>query len=222
MEASESMYPQVCDRQYGEETCLIHSGCKVTHHCNECKMLVCSRCIQSPVHQGDTFTELKTCLGNMIATRIEQFDYSDKVIDSALSTIGEEIITSHKESEFKENDSNLTVQIKKQFKRYYDTRILCQRNYETLLRANKNIFPQKRQKYMNVMESGSDIMRYDTGVQQSKEKIFDIQTKPSMPMMANVKYISNILIIIQNKTNKISKAYTELRWVLPWVMSSIL
>ena len=83
-------------------------------------------------------------------------------------------------------------------------------NYETLLKLFGDQLPNKRKMYVDILRSGSDVMKYATGSLMYKDLVANIQTKPRIPVLTNVKHIKNILENLQNETDRISRLYTEL------------
>ena len=168
---------------------------------------MCLECITSPEHTIHTFIKFRECLRNAedkIAKRLEDIDkHLVSQFDTELSSVTEEIRI--RQMECKTHEFHLKKENKvKQFRRYYDIVIISLRNYETLLNMYNQQLPKIRKKYADIMKTGSDILRYDTGVQLTSDIRDEIQSRPIIPELTNVKHFDDVMRKLQQEIGRIS------------------
>ena len=221
-QACVSFYPQVCTRKQGEEWCHLHPGHKVTLLCRECKMLLCVEClVTSADHKGHTTTLLSKCLREPVSNigkKINNIDRQKKtIIEKEISVLVEDLkryehieltqIEKIMTSDLVESTKTDHIQ---QYKRYTSVVTNIHNYHVRLLWQIVNNLSRNQLNLVNVLQSGSDVIKYDTGMYQETDVSEQTPNKPQIPELTNMKDIDDVMDKLQHVLERISKTYIEL------------
>ena len=187
---------QVCGRGRGNEICPLHPGHTVTTLCCECNVLVCLECLYCPEHVRHTFKKLQDCLRgpmNNIAKRVNDLQKHTIQVDEDIFDI--EIMQAEYENIRNTNIKNAQQRKLKTRDRehlmsslniYYDA-------VQHILDHNKQLFQSYKERilgtvreYKEVFESGSDVLKYETGVNMPTMQLRGVPKTPNIPNLANI------------------------------------
>ena len=194
---------QVCDRLRGDEICPFHPDHKVSSLCRTCGILVCFDCMTSSEHGGHTFKKIKECLREPIDSIGKYlFDIDKKLI----SMIDKELSTTKKERAEKiqrhktnvQDIKNQRTHLKELIDESTDSKVVqmdehLQSVLESLdkhieiLESIKGQLNEDKKQFHDVMEQGSEVLKYDTGLGiENKTKSFKV---PEQPKTTNLQHI---------------------------------
>ena len=193
---------QVCDRLKGQETCPFHKGQRITTLCKTCGILVCLKCITSFEHEGHTFKEITSCLDeptDIIAKHIKEIekrlliaveqDLSEMKKQRTLSVEkhnkGCEQIKEQRQLAHNQIDTNadsMVVKWDKHLQQILD--ILDKHTLE--LESLQNQLNEERKECSEILGKGSNILKYDAGLEiKNTKKMQRIPKPPNISELDN-------------------------------------
>ena len=193
---------QVCDRLRGQETCPFHKGHKITSLCKTCGILVCLKCMMSPEHDRHSFKEITSCLReptDNLAKHITEIEKKLLVaVEKELSelkkqktcsiqkhTKGVEEIKEQRKRAHRQIDTNadsMEVQWDEHSQKVlevFDQHILG-------LESLRNQFNEERKECSEILQKGSNILKYDAGLEITKKTRMERIPKP--PVISELEY----------------------------------
>ena len=194
----------VCERTKGQETCPFHPGHKITTLCKTCGVLICFECVIATEHKGHTFKKISECLReptNNIARYIDTIDRQLLVaIDKELSAIKTEKKESiQKQTIIVQNLKEQGTKLKKDIengvssmaarldKHLHDILDVLDKHIH-VLESHRKCLTEERKEYTNVLQDGSEILKYDVGNEVLDKD--DVQASfPEHPNIPNLQYI---------------------------------
>ena len=191
---------QACERTLGQDTCSFHPGQQLTSHCRECGTLVCVECVMDPQHRGHIFQKIKECLREPV-TRIER--YISKIDKVLLSAVEKEFTETQKEknerivkhaktvkdlndqgTKFKTDiDAQTESMVSEMDTELQNANKLLDKHMDSLASLKKYL-TEERKKYVDIIKSGSEILKFDSGselLSTNKEK--EIPKHPIIPSL---------------------------------------
>lgn len=196
---------QVCDRLPGKELCSLHNRDKITSLCITCRILVCLSCVMSPEHAGHTFNDISLCLReptNNLAKRIKEIEKKDLIdVEKELSEMKNQRaqdVKKHKEMTEQINQQRQYSRLKIDEKADsmviksdgHSKQVLDDLDEYTLkLESRRNKLQEERKQCSEILQKGSNILKFDAGMQIKKEETYQ---RPKTSELEYCKYDENV------------------------------
>ena len=195
---------QVCDRLLGQETCPLHKGHNISTLCKTCGILVCLKCITSAEHEGHTFKEITSCLReptDNLAKHIREIE--NKLLIAVKTEISErkkqrtKIVQKHTKGikQIKEQSQKAHLQIDANANSMviqwdeHSQQVLDVLDKHILgLESIQNQLNVERKECSEILEKGSNVLKYDAGLEITKKT--EMQRIPKAPEISDLDYIN--------------------------------
>ena len=214
---------QVCDRLRGQETCPFHKGHKIASLCKTCGILVCLQCMMSSEHEGHTFKEITSCLREPTDNLSKHITEIEKRL---LITVQKELSETKKQrTQSVQKQTKGVEQIKEQRHKAHlqiDTtadsmtvrwnehsqNILDVLDKHILgLESLRNQLNEERKECSEILQKGSNILKYDAGLEIIKKT--KTQRIPKPPKLVELEY------------NKCGHNFDELIWKAMGILKEV-
>ena len=193
---------QVCDRLRGQETCAFHKEHKITSLCKTCVILVCLECMMSSEHEGHTFKNITSCLHEPTLNLAKHITEIEKRL---LKNVEKELSDTKKQrTESVQKHNSGVEQLKEQRQQAHlqidanaDSMLVkwdehSQKVLDVLdkhiqgLESLRNQLNEERKECSEILEKGSNILKYDAGLEIPKKTKMTRIPKP--PNISELEY----------------------------------